>query len=173
MNAANAAGGKAEVVDLPKVGIRGKSHMVMMDKNSDEVAELIQGWLERQGCIGRSVGAHPQRGFLRRVALRSTRPTGMPVRIRRSRQESRARMQGRYIRSDDMNSNERVEINPSIMQGKPVIRGTRIPVELLLRKLGEGATQQDLLDAYPNLGAEDIRAAMAYAADALAHEDRV
>lgn len=45
----NAAGGKAEVVDLPKVGIRGNSHMVMMDKNSDEVAALIQGWLERQG----------------------------------------------------------------------------------------------------------------------------
>jgi len=72
-----------------------------------------------------------------------------------------------------MNSHERIEVNPSIMQGKPVIRGTRIPVELLLRKLGEGAAQQDLLDAYPNLKAEDIRAAMAYAADALAHEDRV
>ena len=49
------------------------------------------------------------------------------------------------------------------MQGKPVIRGTRIPVELLLRKLGEGATQQDLLEAYPNLRAEDIRTAMASA----------
>ena len=72
-----------------------------------------------------------------------------------------------------MNSNDRIDINPSIMQGKPVIRGTRVPVELLLRKLGEGATQEDLLDAYPNLRAEDIRAAMAYAADALAHEDRV
>ena len=72
-----------------------------------------------------------------------------------------------------MNSNERIEIDPSIMQGKPVIRGTRIPVELLLRKLGEGASQDDLLDAYPHLRPEDIRAAMAYAADALAHEDRV
>lgn len=72
-----------------------------------------------------------------------------------------------------MNLNERIEVNPSIMQGKPVIRGTRIPVELLLRKLGEGATEHDLLDAYPNLTSADIRAAMAYAADALAHEDRV
>lgn len=72
-----------------------------------------------------------------------------------------------------MNPNDRIEVNPSIMQGKPVIRGTRIPVELLLRKLGEGATQPDLLDAYPGLRVEDIRAALGYAADALAHEDRV
>lgn len=72
-----------------------------------------------------------------------------------------------------MNANERIEINPAVMQGKPVIKGTRIPVELLLRKLGEGATEHDLLDAYPNLTADDIRAAMTYAADALAHEENV
>jgi uncharacterized protein (DUF433 family) len=66
--------------------------------------------------------------------------------------------------------NERVEINVSVMQGKPVIRGTRIPVELLLRKLGEGAAVEDLLDAYPRLEADDVRAALAYAADTIAHE---
>ena len=65
---------------------------------------------------------------------------------------------------------ERVEINPSVMQGKPVIRGTRVPVELLLRKLAEGASVEDLLDAYPRLKAEDVRAALDYAADAIAHE---
>lgn len=70
-----------------------------------------------------------------------------------------------------MNANERIEINPAVMLGKPVIKGTRIPVELLLRKLGEGATEHDLLDAYPNLTADDIRAAMTYAADALAHDE--
>ena len=43
------AGGKVEIVDLPKAGIKGNSHMVMMDKNSDEVAALIQAWLEKQG----------------------------------------------------------------------------------------------------------------------------
>ncbi len=64
----------------------------------------------------------------------------------------------------------RVEINADIMQGKPVIRGTRIPVELLLRKLAEGATIEDLLDAYPRLAADDIRGALAYAADTIAHE---
>jgi len=72
-----------------------------------------------------------------------------------------------------MNTNDRIEINPAIMLGKPVIKGTRIPVELLLRKLGEGATEHDLLDAYPHLTGADIRAAMTYAADALAHEDIV
>ena len=66
-----------------------------------------------------------------------------------------------------------IEINPKVMLGKPVIRGTRIPVELILRKLGEGATEQDLLDAYPNLKLDDIRAAMIYAAAALAHEEIV
>ncbi|MCL4799031.1 MAG: DUF433 domain-containing protein [Burkholderiales bacterium] len=70
-----------------------------------------------------------------------------------------------------MATNERIEINPKIMLGKPVIRGTRIPVELILRKLGEGASEAELLDAYPNLSREDIRAAMLFAADAVAHEE--
>ena len=65
---------------------------------------------------------------------------------------------------------DRVEVNPGVMQGKSVIRGTRIPVELLLRKLAEGATNEDLLDAYPRLIADDIRAALDYAADTIAHE---
>ena len=65
---------------------------------------------------------------------------------------------------------DRVEINAGVMQGKPVIRGTRIPVELLLRKLAEGAMSEEILDAYPQLVPEDIRAALAYAADTIAHE---
>jgi uncharacterized protein (DUF433 family) len=65
---------------------------------------------------------------------------------------------------------DRIEINPEVMLGKPVIRGTRIPVELILRKLSEGATEADLLDAYPRLTRIDIQAALAYAADTVAHE---
>lgn len=68
---------------------------------------------------------------------------------------------------------DRIEINPAVMLGKPVIRGTRIPVELIIRKLSEGATETDLLDAYPRLTREDIRAALAYAAASLAHETLV
>ena len=63
--------------------------------------------------------------------------------------------------------NNRIEINPEIMLGKPVIRGTRIPVELLLRKLSEGATAAELLNAYPRLTTADIQAALAYSADSL------
>ena len=70
-----------------------------------------------------------------------------------------------------MATNERIEINPKIMMGKPVIRGTRIPVEIILRKLGEGATESELLDAYPKLTREDLRAAMLFAADTVAHEE--
>ena len=64
----------------------------------------------------------------------------------------------------------RIEIDPEVMLGKPVIRGTRIPVELILRKLSEGATEVDLLDACPRLTRADIQAALAYGADTVAHE---
>ena len=70
-----------------------------------------------------------------------------------------------------MAANGRIEVNPKIVLGKPVIRGTRITVELILRKLGEGATEAQLLDAYPRLTRDAIRAAMTYAADSLAHEE--
>jgi uncharacterized protein (DUF433 family) len=68
---------------------------------------------------------------------------------------------------------ERIELRPDIMLGKPVIRGTRIPVDLLVRKLGEGASEGDLLDAYPRLEKEDIHAALLYAAAILAHEETI
>ena len=61
----------------------------------------------------------------------------------------------------------RIEINPTVMLGKPVIRGTRIPVEVILRKLGEGATEADLLEAYPRLVREDIQVALSYTTDSL------
>jgi uncharacterized protein (DUF433 family) len=70
-----------------------------------------------------------------------------------------------------MTDTDRIEVNPRVMLGKPVIRGTRIPVELILRKLSEGATEDDLLDAYPRLSRQDIQAAIGYAADTLAHEE--
>ncbi len=65
---------------------------------------------------------------------------------------------------------DRIEINPEIALGKPVVRGTRIPIEILLRKMGEGASEAELLDAYPRLTREDILAALAYAARRLSHD---
>lgn len=61
-------------------------------------------------------------------------------------------------------AHDRIEINPQIMGGKPVIRGTRIPVELVLRKLGAGLAPEAILADHPKLTAEDIRAAQAFAA---------
>ena len=57
------------------------------------------------------------------------------------------------------------------MVGKPVIRGTRIPVELIVRMLAQGIPENDILAEYPRLELEDIRAALTYAAQVLAHED--
>ena len=67
----------------------------------------------------------------------------------------------------------RIEINPQVMMGKPVIRGTRITVELILNKLAEGTTENELLEDYPNLTPEDLRAAIAYGAASVAHEEVV
>jgi hypothetical protein len=49
VNGITVAGGKVEVVDLPNAGIRGNSHMLMMDRNNLQVAALIQDWLAKQG----------------------------------------------------------------------------------------------------------------------------
>lgn len=68
---------------------------------------------------------------------------------------------------------DRIEISPDIMAGKPVIRGTRIPVELVLRKLGAGMLPEAILEDHPRLTHDDIRAAQAFAADYLADEDIV
>jgi uncharacterized protein (DUF433 family) len=68
-------------------------------------------------------------------------------------------------------ANERIEMNPDIMGGKPVIRGTRVRVELVLRKLGAGISVEAILVDHPRLTLEDVRAAQAFAADYLADED--
>jgi uncharacterized protein (DUF433 family) len=61
----------------------------------------------------------------------------------------------------------RISIDPAIMMGKPCIKGTRITVELILRKLGAGRSFADLLEAYPKLTEDDVRAALAFANDGL------
>jgi uncharacterized protein (DUF433 family) len=65
----------------------------------------------------------------------------------------------------------RISIDPKVMAGKPVIRGTRIPVELIVRMLAQGIAEADILREYPRLQPDDIRAALSYAARVLADED--
>jgi uncharacterized protein (DUF433 family) len=64
-------------------------------------------------------------------------------------------------------SHQLIESDPAVMMGKPVIRGTRITVELILEKLAAGESIEQILDAYPRLTEEAIRAALSFAADAL------
>lgn len=68
---------------------------------------------------------------------------------------------------------ERIVVDPKIMVGKPVIKGTRITVEHILRLLAEGQSRKEILEGYPHLIEEDISAALYYGAEVLSHEDIV
>ncbi|HXH41721.1 MAG TPA: DUF433 domain-containing protein [Thermoanaerobaculia bacterium] len=60
---------------------------------------------------------------------------------------------------------QRISIDPNICFGKPCIRGTRIWVALIIENLAAGVPEPEILDAYPSLTADDIKAALAYAAE--------
>jgi len=64
-----------------------------------------------------------------------------------------------------MDWRERVRIDPSICHGKACIKGTRIPVSVILDNLAAGVEQEEILKSYPSLTSEDVRAAIAYAAE--------
>ena len=70
-------------------------------------------------------------------------------------------------------AHERIEMNPEVMGGKPVVRGTRVPVDLLLRKLGGGMSIEAIMADHPRLAREDILAAQAFAADYIADDELV
>jgi len=63
-----------------------------------------------------------------------------------------------------------IESKPTLLYGKPVVKGTRIPVDLLLEKLSKGEGVEDLLEAYPRLKREDVFASLAFAAEMIKNE---
>lgn len=65
----------------------------------------------------------------------------------------------------------RINATHHVMVGKPVIRGTRVPVELIARMVAQGIPEKDILQEYPRLQPDDILAALTYAADVLTQED--
>jgi len=69
-----------------------------------------------------------------------------------------------------MNYLDRIISDPKIMLGKPIIKGTRITVEIVLRKMSEGADKKALLDMYPQLNEEDLNAVINYASDVIGSE---
>lgn len=64
-----------------------------------------------------------------------------------------------------------IELNPQVMMGKPVVKGTRITVELILEKLGAGETIEQLLEAHPHLTREGVLAAIRYGVEVLRTDD--
>ncbi|MHB1662169.1 MAG: DUF433 domain-containing protein [bacterium] len=73
----------------------------------------------------------------------------------------------------EANYKDRIAFNPDVMLGKPVIKGTRITVELILRKLSEGAATAEILQGYPNLTKDDILACLSYSADVIGEEELI
>jgi uncharacterized protein (DUF433 family) len=69
-----------------------------------------------------------------------------------------------------MDWRERIAIDPAVLVGKPVVRGTRLAVQLIVDLLAQGWTEQELLSNYPGLTADDIRACLAYASAVLSAE---
>jgi len=65
---------------------------------------------------------------------------------------------------------KRIVVNPKVMVGKPVIKGTRIPVDTIVRLIAQGMKTEDILDDYPNLSKEDIKAALLYSAEVVSGE---
>lgn len=70
-----------------------------------------------------------------------------------------------------MNLMDRIELNPRVCNGKPVIKGTRIPVSVILDQMAEDGTWDGLLDGYPELTKEDVQAALSYAGASLDHAE--
>lgn len=66
-------------------------------------------------------------------------------------------------------SSARIASDPAVMMGKPCVKGTRITVESILRKLGAGRSIADVRDAYPQLTEDDVRAVLTFAADYMQH----
>ncbi len=66
---------------------------------------------------------------------------------------------------------DRIELNPRVCNGKPVIRGTRIPVSVILENVAQGESWDTLIESYPELKKEDIRAALLYARESLDHTE--
>ena len=65
---------------------------------------------------------------------------------------------------------DRIVSNPAILGGKPIVRGTRISVELILEWFASGATRDDILGKHPQLSAADVEQALAYAASSIRNE---
>ena len=65
---------------------------------------------------------------------------------------------------------DRVVINPKVMVGKPIIKGTRIPIDMIVKLVAQGMTIEEILEDYPKLSKEDVKAALLYSAEVVSGE---
>ena len=72
-----------------------------------------------------------------------------------------------------VNWRERIAIDPAVHHGDPCIKGTRVPVSVIVGSIADGDTAQQILDAWPQLTGEDIKAALKFAAEAVNNADFV
>jgi uncharacterized protein (DUF433 family) len=69
-----------------------------------------------------------------------------------------------------MNWKDHIEVNPAVLVGKPIIKGTRISVELILDRMADGWTMEDVLTSYPHISREDVLAALSFASELFKEE---
>ena len=69
-----------------------------------------------------------------------------------------------------MNWKDRIEVNPAVLVGKPIIKGSRISVELILDRLADGWSMEDVLSSYPHISKEDVLAALSFASELFKEE---
>jgi uncharacterized protein (DUF433 family) len=70
-----------------------------------------------------------------------------------------------------LNFLDRIEINPKVCNGRPVVKGTRIPISVLLEQIAEGDSWETILAGYPELKREDLQAALFYARESIDHSE--
>ncbi len=69
-----------------------------------------------------------------------------------------------------MNWKDRIEVNPAVLVGKPIIKGTRISVELIMDRMADGWSMEDVLASYPRISREDVLAALSFASELFKEE---
>ena len=72
-----------------------------------------------------------------------------------------------------MDWKDRIEVNPAVLLGKPIIKGTRISVELILDRMADGWTMEDVLASYPGISREDVLAALSFSSELFKEESYI
>lgn len=133
-------------------------------KRAGLVPETIRRWIRAGRLPATKVGTqHLIREQDLAAAIRRERPRGRPMRASEAAEAYTAAAKPRRLL-------DRITVDSNVLVGKPIVRGTRLSVELILDFLAGGWTEQDLLDNYPHISREDILACIAFASERIKAE---